>query len=82
MGACISRRSTITAVHDIPFHDIDGNTLILELGIDITERRKATDALRKSEQRARELVADWRGGRNKNQIISVLSTNQNPLAVM
>ncbi|MEM3055008.1 MAG: PAS domain S-box protein, partial [Candidatus Bathyarchaeia archaeon] len=35
-------------IYDAPFTDVDGSTLILEVGIDITERRKAEEALRKA----------------------------------
>jgi len=33
-------------VFDFPFTDVDGSTLILEMGIDITERKRAEEALR------------------------------------
>lgn len=35
-------------VYDYPFTDTDGSTLILEMGIDITERKKAEQALQHS----------------------------------
>lgn len=35
-------------IYDAPFTDVDGSTLILEVGIDITERKKAEEALRKA----------------------------------
>lgn len=40
-------------IHDYPFTDVDGSFLVLELGIDITERRKAEADL----VRARELFS-------------------------
>ena len=36
----------IYAVHDFPFTDVDGSKLILEMGIDITERKQAEAQLR------------------------------------
>ncbi len=33
-------------IYDSPFTDIDGSTVILEVGIDITDRKKAEEALR------------------------------------
>jgi len=33
-------------VHDFPFQDVDGSTLILEMGIDITRRKQAEENLR------------------------------------
>jgi PAS domain S-box-containing protein len=44
------------AVSDYPFIDIDGSPLILEMGIDITEQRRAAKALEESEHKYRMLV--------------------------
>ena len=38
-------------VHDFPFTDVDGSSLILEMGIDITERKQAEAALNQSVKR-------------------------------
>lgn len=43
-------------VHDFPFTDVDGSTLILEMGIDITERKQAEDKLRLSDAYNRSLL--------------------------
>jgi PAS domain S-box-containing protein len=40
-------------VHDFPFTDVDGSTLILEMGIDITERKRAEEELRDKETQLR-----------------------------
>jgi PAS domain S-box-containing protein len=42
-------------VFDFPFTDTDGSLLILEMGIDITERKRAEEALKESESRLRSL---------------------------
>jgi PAS domain S-box-containing protein len=36
----------IYAIYDYPFADVDGSPLILEMGIDITDRKQAEEALR------------------------------------
>ena len=38
-------------IYDYPFHDIDGTLLVLELLVDITERKRMEDKLRSSEER-------------------------------
>jgi PAS domain S-box-containing protein len=43
-------------IYDFPFTDIDGSPLIMEMGIDITERKKAEDALRMNEKKYRSLI--------------------------
>ncbi len=43
-------------VFDFPFTDTDGSTLILEMGIDITERKRAEEALRTAHQYNRSLI--------------------------
>lgn len=43
-------------VYDYPFIDIDGSPLVLELGIDISDRKRAEEALRTSENNYRLLL--------------------------
>lgn len=38
-------------VHDSVFHDLDGSPLLLQVAVDITDRKQAEDALRESEAR-------------------------------
>ncbi len=38
-------------IYDFPFTDVDGSPLIMEVGLDITERKQAEEALLESEQR-------------------------------
>ncbi|WP_052812934.1 PAS domain S-box protein [Desulfonatronum thioautotrophicum] len=40
------------AIHDFPFIDSDGSKLVLEIGIDITERKKAEQALLLAKEQA------------------------------
>jgi PAS domain S-box-containing protein len=43
-------------IYDFPFIETDGSTLILEMGIDVTERRQAEDTVRKASLYARSLL--------------------------
>ena len=43
-------------IYDFPFTDTDGSTLILEMGIDITERKRAEEVLKATSLYARSLI--------------------------
>jgi PAS domain S-box-containing protein len=43
-------------VFDFPFKDTDGSTLIMEVGLDITERKQAEMAIKESERKYRILI--------------------------
>ncbi len=45
-------------IHDYPFKDVDGSPLILELGIDITERKQAESALKEANETLERRVAE------------------------
>jgi PAS domain S-box-containing protein len=45
-------------IYDFPFIDTDGSTLILEMGIDITDRQRAEEALRRYQEHLEELVRE------------------------
>jgi len=46
----------VLQIYDYPFYDIDGSPLVLELGIDITERKKAEEMLRSAYRRFQEII--------------------------
>ena len=52
----ISDGSTIIDVYNFPFTDIDGSPMILEMDVDITERKKIEEALRLSNVYNRSLI--------------------------
>ena len=43
-------------IYDYPFSDTDGSPLVLELGIDVTERKHAEEELRRSENKYKTLL--------------------------
>ena len=45
-------------IFDFPFTDTDGSTLIMEVGIDITERKWAEEELRRHQERLEQLVEE------------------------
>ncbi len=45
-------------IYDYPFKDTDGSSLILEMGIDITERKTAESELRRHKEHLEELVKE------------------------
>jgi PAS domain S-box-containing protein len=50
--------SSLIDAYDFPFHDVDGSSAILEMGIDITDRRRAETELKKHREHLEELVAE------------------------
>jgi hypothetical protein len=45
-------------IHDFPFTDMDGSSLILEMGIDITERKQSEEELRRHKEHLEDLVRE------------------------
>jgi signal transduction histidine kinase len=45
-------------IHDFPFTDADGSPLIMEVGLDITERKRAEAAIREANETLEQHVAD------------------------
>lgn len=53
---CVLPDSRIYQLYHYPFTDVNGKLLVLELGIDISDRKKAEEALRESEARFRSMA--------------------------
>ncbi len=49
---------TLMEAYDFPFKDLDGSPLVLEMGLDITDRRRAEDEVRKYREHLEELVTE------------------------
>lgn len=61
-------------VSDVPFKDINGETLIFEMGIDITERKRAETLLKKRESELKEAqriakIGSWEWNAETDEII-------------
>jgi two-component system, NarL family, sensor histidine kinase UhpB len=50
--------NSVMEAYDFPFRDLDGSSLILEMGVDITDRRRAETELKKYREQLEELVAE------------------------
>lgn len=50
--------NTLMEAYDFPFVDIDGSSLILEMGMDVTDRRRAEMELKRHREHLEELVAE------------------------
>jgi PAS domain S-box-containing protein len=49
---------TLMEAYDFPFTDLDGSALILEMGLDITDRRRAETELKQHREHLEELIAE------------------------
>ena len=49
---------TLMEAYDFPFKDLDGSSVILEMGLDITDRRRAENEVKKYREHLEELVAE------------------------
>jgi PAS domain S-box-containing protein len=52
---CSGPDGSVIDAYDLPFTDTDGSPLILEMDIDITDRKRAEEGLRESEKRYRQM---------------------------
>jgi PAS domain S-box-containing protein len=56
--------------YNLPFTDVDGSPMILEMDIDVTEQKKAEERLQESEERYRNIVE------TANEGISIINTEE------
>ncbi len=49
---------TLIEAYDFPFKDLDGSSLVLEMGLDITDRRRAETELKKYREQLEGLIAE------------------------
>ena len=61
-GSGPARTAAIYDIYDFPFTDADGSPLIMEMGIDITDRKHAEAALKEANETLEQHVAGTYGG--------------------
>lgn len=54
-------------IYDFPFTDTDGSTLIMEMGIDVTEQKQAQEALRKLNETLEQRVSERTAALSKSE---------------
>jgi len=50
--------NTLMEAYDFPFTDLDGSSAILEMGLDVTDRRRTETELKQHRERLQELIAE------------------------
>ena len=70
-------------IYDFPFTDVDGSTVIMEVGLDITDRKRAEDELRQHKENLERLVMErtYELERKTGELDAILASIADPVVV-